>query len=115
MKRGGVDVGEHPLHRKPTRHFSQIQNIPASPKRAYGGDGWAGMGDWLGTGRIADQERQYRTFKKARAFDADVCHAKVFEHYYPNGRWKEELRKSYKGDWVLGEDPKGKLFLQIYR
>ena len=40
---------------------------------------------------------------------------KVFEHYYPNGRWKEELRKGYKGDWVLGEDARGKLFLQIYR
>jgi hypothetical protein len=40
---------------------------------------------------------------------------KVFEHYFPDGKWKEELRKSYKGDWVLGEDAKGKLFLQIYR
>src|SRR5262249_25083929 len=43
-------------------------DIPVSPKQTYEGDGWAGMGDWLGTGRIADQERQYRTFKKARAF-----------------------------------------------
>jgi hypothetical protein len=43
-------------------------DIPASPKQAYEGDGWTGMGDWLGTGRTADQERQYRTFKKARAF-----------------------------------------------
>jgi AIPR protein len=39
---------------------------------------------------------------------------KVFEHYFPNGKWKDELRKTYKGDWTLGEDNKGKLFLQIY-
>src|SRR5262249_32358277 len=40
---------------------------------------------------------------------------KVFEHYYPNGRWKDELRKSYKGDWELGQDPRGKRFLRFYR
>src|SRR6185312_12783906 len=39
---------------------------------------------------------------------------KVLEHYYPNDRWKQELRKVYRGDWELGEDKKGKLFLQIY-
>ena len=40
---------------------------------------------------------------------------KVFEHYFPNGKWKDELRKTYKGDWTLGEGNKGKLFLQIYK
>jgi hypothetical protein len=40
---------------------------------------------------------------------------KVFEHYFPNGKRKDELRKTYKGDWTLGEDNKGKLFLQIYK
>ena len=23
---------------------------------------------------------------------------KVLEHYFPDGKWKDELRKSYKGD-----------------
>jgi hypothetical protein len=40
---------------------------------------------------------------------------KVFEHYFPNGKWKDELRKSYKGDWTLGQDNRGKFFLQIYK
>jgi hypothetical protein len=40
---------------------------------------------------------------------------KVFEHYYPNGAWKNELQKIYKGDWSLGVDAKGKLLLRIYR
>ena len=30
--------------------------------------GRSGSGDWLGTGRIATQLREYRPFKKARAF-----------------------------------------------
>ena len=43
-------------------------DIPANPLDIYSNDGWAGFGDWLGTGRIADHLREYRSFKKARAF-----------------------------------------------
>lgn len=43
-------------------------DIPASPWNIYADKGWAGLGDWLGTGRIADHLRQYRSFKRARAF-----------------------------------------------
>jgi predicted helicase len=43
-------------------------DIPASPNQTYGKFGWSGMGDWLGTGRIADQHREYRSFEAARAF-----------------------------------------------
>jgi hypothetical protein len=42
--------------------------IPASPNRTYKNKGWIGMGDWLGTGTIAAQLREYRPFKEARAF-----------------------------------------------
>ena len=43
-------------------------DIPANPETKYKGNGWKGVGDWLGTGRIATFHRQYRTFKEARAF-----------------------------------------------
>ena len=43
-------------------------DIPANPDKTYAEAGWAGMGDWLGTGRLATHLRQYRSFKKARAF-----------------------------------------------
>jgi len=43
-------------------------DIPADPRYQYGNQGWAGMGDWLGTGTVAHRLRQYRSFKKARAF-----------------------------------------------
>jgi hypothetical protein len=43
-------------------------DIPAHADRTYADKGWKGMGDWLGTGRIADQLKQYRRFREARAF-----------------------------------------------
>ena len=43
-------------------------DIPANPNTTYAKSGWAGFGDWLGTGRVANQLRQHRPFKKARAF-----------------------------------------------
>ena len=43
-------------------------DIPSTPDAVYAHDGWAGYGDWLGTGRIADRLREYRPFNKARAF-----------------------------------------------
>jgi hypothetical protein len=43
-------------------------DIPANPYGVYANDGWAGWGDWLGTGVVSTHLRQYRPFKKARAF-----------------------------------------------
>ena len=45
-------------------------DIPASPQNVYAQYGWSHWGDWLGTGYVAPSQRQYRSFKKARAF---VC------------------------------------------
>ena len=38
------------------------------PSRVYAKTGWAGIGDWLGSGTIATYLRQYRSFRKARSF-----------------------------------------------
>lgn len=43
-------------------------DIPANPSRTYKNEGWAGMGDWLGTGTIAPYLRQYRPFDETRQF-----------------------------------------------
>jgi hypothetical protein len=48
------------------RSAKRPADIPSRPERTYGNDGWAGIGDWLGTGRVARGKR--RTFKKARAY-----------------------------------------------
>ena len=43
-------------------------DVPAAPSNVYANKGWESMGDWLGTGRIADQYKLYRPFEDARAF-----------------------------------------------
>jgi hypothetical protein len=43
-------------------------DIPAIPRQTYLNQGWIGYGDWLGTGRIANFNKVYRPFKKARSF-----------------------------------------------
>ena len=43
-------------------------DIPSSPEVVYAEAGWVGIGDWLGTGAVADHLRKYRSFKDARAF-----------------------------------------------
>jgi hypothetical protein len=43
-------------------------DIPANPNRTYATKGWKGYGDWLGTGTIAPQLREYLPFGEALAF-----------------------------------------------
>jgi superfamily II DNA or RNA helicase len=43
-------------------------SIPSTPERLYRGKGWMGVGDWLGTGNISNQEREYRSYDDARKF-----------------------------------------------
>jgi hypothetical protein len=43
-------------------------DIPAHAHTTYAEAGWSGYGDWLGTGTIAPQLREFRSFKDARAF-----------------------------------------------
>jgi hypothetical protein len=42
-------------------------DIPYHPDRTYKNE-WRGMGDWLGTGRIADQDKVFRSFEQARKY-----------------------------------------------
>ncbi len=43
-------------------------NIPASPNTTYENQGWAGYGDWLGTGTLAPKDREYMPFAQARDY-----------------------------------------------
>jgi superfamily II DNA or RNA helicase len=44
------------------------EGIPSDPAQKYKNEGWNGWGDWLGTGRIADQKKEYWDFQTARGF-----------------------------------------------
>lgn len=43
-------------------------DIPVHPDRSYKLTGWINMGDWLGTGNVAMNRRNYRNFHEARQF-----------------------------------------------
>jgi hypothetical protein len=43
-------------------------DIPYNPGEIYTAHGWAGWGDWLGTGYVANRKRLYRSFEEARAY-----------------------------------------------
>ena len=43
-------------------------DIPANPPQTYANEGWSSWGDWLGTGRVSNRERTFRTFFEARKF-----------------------------------------------
>jgi hypothetical protein len=54
--------------RKYTKSGQLPPDIPTDPMNVYKNEGWAGLGDWLGTGTIAPRLRQYRSFEDGRAF-----------------------------------------------
>ena len=41
-------------------------DIPTNPNLSYKNDGWKSMGDWLGTEKIANVNRQFRPFEEAK-------------------------------------------------
>lgn len=93
-------------------------DIPALPHKTYADKGWKGMGDWLGTGNVANFLKKYRPFREARAF---VRRLKLGGHSQwralckgelpklgrlpndipanPNSTYSEDGWKSY-GDWL---------------
>ena len=43
-------------------------DIPSYPQETYKGKGWISNGDWLGTGRVSDNLKQYRDFYAAKDY-----------------------------------------------
>jgi len=44
------------------------KNIPGKPERVYAKTGWVNIGDFLGTGNIANQDRVYKTYDELKEF-----------------------------------------------
>ncbi len=82
-------------------------DIPAYPNQTYKNDGWVNMGDWLGTGRIANQAKVYRQFRQARKFvhDLKLGGQKQWLEYCQSGKKPDDIpaypNQTYKHDgWV---------------
>lgn len=55
-------------------------NIPSYPNSVYFDKGWKGFGDWLGTGKRTNFNREYKSFEEARKF-VHSLNLKTFEEW----------------------------------
>ena len=89
------------------------EDIPAKPQRTYSKDGWNGWGDWLGTGRVAVQNRVFRPFIEARQYVHSLCLSSRTEwaKYHKAGKLPKDIptapQRTYAdsgwismGDWL---------------
>ena len=67
-------------------------DIPSNPQYNYKKD-FKGYGDWLGTGRIADQDKVYRPFKDARKFvrSLGLKNHKEWKEYCNSGNKPDDI------------------------
>lgn len=101
-------------------------DIPTNPPAIYKNKGWRSWEDWLGTDRVAPQNKQYRSFKDAREFVRQLGLSSVedwVEYYrsrekrndipaYPNQVYKDKGWRSWE-DWLGTGYLKQKLTLGI--
>ena len=112
----GLDLKSGTEWRAYCKSGKKPNDIPAIPRRTYLNAGWVSMGDWLGTGRVADQFREFRSFAKARTFSRGLGFKSQVDwfRYCKSGRKPEDIptlpASTYKGkgwsswgDW-LGTD-----------
>ena len=88
-------------------------DIPAAPDKTYRIKGWKSMGDWLGTGTIAPQNREYLSFEKAREYvhKLKLKNREEWNRFSCSGKKPEDIpagpNRTYKqqgwkgmGDWL---------------
>jgi hypothetical protein len=90
-------------------------DIPSTPNNRYKKE-WKGFGDWLGTGRGADQNKEFRSFRNARKFGhtLGLKSQKEWLEYCKSGNKPDDIpvgvwniyKKEWKGMWdFLGTEP----------
>ncbi len=79
--------------------------LPSKPERIYKGQ-WKGIGDWLGTGKVANQLRKYKSFEDARKLirSLKLTNKDDWIKYSKSGNKPEYIPsnppRAYKQDWI---------------
>ncbi|MCP5493115.1 MAG: DEAD/DEAH box helicase family protein [Leptospiraceae bacterium] len=94
------------------------EDIPRNPNIVYKNHGWVSMGDWLGSGFIATQSREYLPFQEARKFVHNLklksmaewlkyCKGEFLEKGFKPDDIPQKPNRTYKnegwidfGDWL---------------
>ena len=91
-------------------------DIPRSPRDGYK-KYWTTWGDWLGTGRIAHQYKEHRSFKDARKFVSQLglSGQKEWREYCKSEKKPDDIPATpyrvYKKDWTTWGDWLGTEFV----
>lgn len=88
-------------------------DLPKQPRYYYRNEGWQGMGDWLGTNKIADHLKVYRDFADARTFVRSLnlktladwqkyCQTELKPEDIPAAPWNTYRLNGWSniGDWL---------------
>jgi len=72
------------------------EDIPSNPQRSYKNKGWKGFGDFFGTGRIADQNKVYKSFEETREFvqSLNLKNIKEWHKYCKSGKKPDDIPKA---------------------
>ena len=107
------------LKQKEWREFCNSERfplfIPKSPNKYYLNNGWISMGDWLGTGRVADQHKVFIPFEEVKLIvkNINIKTQKEWFNYAKSGGDKPENipykpNRTYKDEWKGWADFLGK-------
>ena len=86
------------------RSGEKPDDIPTNPNQTYKAE-WRGLGDWLGTGAVATQDRRYRSFQAARAFvrSKGLTNQAEWRAFCRSGDKPDDIpaapQKVYKAEW----------------
>jgi hypothetical protein len=77
-------------------------DIPSNPWDVYSSQGWKGTGDWLGTGTIATNERDYKSFQDAREFVHKLClkSGAEWKKYTESGKKPDDIPFNPRGAYA---------------
>jgi len=80
------------------------EDIPKTPREVYE-DEWEGMGDWIGTGRMANQNRKFRSFNKTKEYvhSLGIKSQREWQKYCKSGKKPLDIPsgpdRTYKKEW----------------
>ena len=82
-------------------------DIPTNVRATYKDEGFTTMGDWLGTGRVADQHKVFLSYSDAKKFihALGLKNQAAWNEYRKSGKKPDNIpshpagAKAYEGDW----------------
>lgn len=84
------------------------ESIPKSPAYVYKEKGWRGVGDWIGTDRIASQNIKYLSYSDAQKFmfDNNIKTEKQWRVFRKKNNIENipyKIERTYSDDWISAQ------------